>query len=283
MMPAPLTGLFLGAGASYEAGMPLVWELTTEIRDWLTPQKLRELNLGWRVQGGGYSDEVIEDLVTVLIRPDLHYENILGHLETQFRRQRNKPQEYYGLYSWLVNLVYQLLYIRQVSNDTLFDQQLRYYAGISALTEANCPLWVFSLNHDVLIEAIAERFSIPLHTGFSETIVTLPRRDAAGAQQGELRAQTLTQRELETVAMYFPNPPQKGIYLLKVHGALDVFTFNNGEDLLKLLPVGPGPRGVFNALRAANEELIYVLPGVPGSREDAPGVLTKSPTRTQRG
>jgi hypothetical protein len=35
-----LTGLFFGAGASYEAGMPLLWELTTEIKDWLTPAKI---------------------------------------------------------------------------------------------------------------------------------------------------------------------------------------------------------------------------------------------------
>jgi hypothetical protein len=34
---AKLTGLFLGAGASYEVGMPLVWELTEELFRWLTP------------------------------------------------------------------------------------------------------------------------------------------------------------------------------------------------------------------------------------------------------
>jgi hypothetical protein len=48
-----LTGLFLGAGASYEAGLPLVWELTDEFKKWLTPEKLREFNQGWRIQGGG--------------------------------------------------------------------------------------------------------------------------------------------------------------------------------------------------------------------------------------
>jgi hypothetical protein len=47
-----LTGLFLGAGASYEAGLPLVWELTDELKKWLTPAKLREFNQGWRLQGG---------------------------------------------------------------------------------------------------------------------------------------------------------------------------------------------------------------------------------------
>lgn len=52
----PLTGLFLGAGASYEAGMPLVWGLTEEIKDWLTADKIRWLNREWRRQGGGHRD-----------------------------------------------------------------------------------------------------------------------------------------------------------------------------------------------------------------------------------
>ena len=69
-----LTGLFLGAGASYEAGMPLVWDLTAEIKDWLTADKLRELNAGWRLQGTGHCDAVIEDLISVLEGPHLHYE-----------------------------------------------------------------------------------------------------------------------------------------------------------------------------------------------------------------
>jgi hypothetical protein len=41
-------GLFLGAGASFELGMPLVWGLTAELKAWLTPAKLRELNESWR-------------------------------------------------------------------------------------------------------------------------------------------------------------------------------------------------------------------------------------------
>jgi hypothetical protein len=46
--PLRLTGLFLGAGASVEVGMPLVPELTAELKGWLTPDKLRELNAFWR-------------------------------------------------------------------------------------------------------------------------------------------------------------------------------------------------------------------------------------------
>jgi hypothetical protein len=78
------TGLFLGAGASFEAGMPLVWDLTAEISAWLTPEKLRELNAGWRDQGTGNPDAVIDSLVASLLNPSMHYQSILGNLEVQF-------------------------------------------------------------------------------------------------------------------------------------------------------------------------------------------------------
>jgi hypothetical protein len=83
------TGLFLGAGASFEAGMPLVWDLTAQIKAWLMPEKLRELNAGWRDQGTGNPDAVIDSLVASLLNPSMHYENILGNLEVQFKRPSN--------------------------------------------------------------------------------------------------------------------------------------------------------------------------------------------------
>ncbi len=39
-----MKALLLGAGASYELGLPLVWELTAEVKNWLTPEKMDWLN-----------------------------------------------------------------------------------------------------------------------------------------------------------------------------------------------------------------------------------------------
>jgi hypothetical protein len=256
-----LTGLFLGAGASYEAGLPLVWELTHEIKKWLTPEKLREFNRGWRVQGGGHPDGVIEDMIACLEQPAMHYEAILGYLETQWRRHRANAIHYHGLYVWMVEMVYHMLYLRHVNNEAFLKRQLSAYDGLRALADENTPLWIFSLNHDVIVEAIAARLSIPLHTGFSPSRKTFVRRNGAGDPVGEIQAEILTKQVLEKNAMYFPNPFKPGIYLLKIHGALDVFTFNEGQDLLKLVPSAPGQDGVIDVLRAANEGLFYEIPG----------------------
>jgi hypothetical protein len=264
-----LTGLFLGAGASYEVGMPLVWDLTEELKRWLTPEKLRQLNVVWRAQGGGHPDQVIEDFVSVLQRHELHYESLLGYLETQYRRHQPNQQDYHGLYSWLVQMVYYILYARHVNNPGFIARHLSLYAGIRALAERNTPLWVFSLNHDLIVEAIAADFGIPIHSGFNAQTIALPRRDKSGKKIGELRAHVLGEQELEKGALYFPNPPVEGIYLVKIHGALDVFTFNEGRDLLKLAPSENTPASILEALRAANEELFFPVPGAPMGRAHA--------------
>ena len=47
----------------------------------------------------------------------------------------------------------------------------------------------------------------------------------------------------------------RGINLLKVHGGLDVFTFRDGKDLLRILPVEDTVDGLMDGLRVANEEI----------------------------
>ena len=59
----------------------------------------------------------------------------------------------------------------------------------------------------------------------------------------------LTGSELEKYAIQLPNPLQSGIYLMKIHGALDIFTFNDGKDLLKLLPLTADWNGFIDVLR----------------------------------
>ena len=66
--------------------------------------------------------------------------------------------------------------------------------------------------------------------------------------------------------MHFPESPSAWNLPVKIHGALDVFTFNDGHDLLKLLPDVPGQDAIIDVLRAANEDLFYPIPGVPGAR-----------------
>ena len=237
--------------------MPLAWELTAELKKWLTPEKLRSFNDSWRKQGGGHPDAVIDDFIGILVRPDLDYESILGHLETQFMRRSSVSQDYHGLYSWLAQMVYFILYLRHVNHGDIIQRNLKYYDGLSALADANEPLWIFSLNHDLMIESLAVHRDVPLSSGFTDEVVLLPRRDRNRNLTGYLRAEVLPGSNLEQSGMPFLGKGKRGINLLKIHGYLDTFTFRNGEDILKVLPVERSVDGVLEALRATNMELNY--------------------------
>ena len=261
-----LTGLLLGAGASYDIGMPLLLELTHELKSWLTPDKLRNLNQHWR-RGGtefGYPDHVIEDFASVLDREDMHYESILGYLQAQSRRDPDTLQAYYGLYLFLSGIIYALLQERHLLNIGYIERNIRYLDGIKAFVGENAPLWIFSLNHDLIIECFAADTGIPLKSGFTDDHIRLPRRNPEGAIIGDLMAELLPEDVLKTQGLPFYRSGQTGINLLKIHGSLDIFTQRDGRDVLKLLPVGEGVQGVLSSLRIANHELKYVSPGWPG-------------------
>jgi hypothetical protein len=254
----PLTGLLLGAGASYEVGLPLVWDLTADMRREFAPDKLRRYNAKQRARGTGYPDHVIDSLAGVTVRDDMHYESMLGHIETQIRRNthlRDDFQKYHGLRALFVEIIYRLLQARHISNVGPVVSRLRFYSGLAGLAAANAPLWIFSLNHDVVVECIAAAQALPLNCGFPSGVVTLPRRDGSGAKIGDLRAEYISSVDLKALdTRYFP-PGTRGINLLKIHGGLDVFAFREGEEFLKILPTDPSPAGVLDALRVVNTEV----------------------------
>jgi hypothetical protein len=239
--------------------MPLVWQITNELKGWLSPDKLRTFNRRWREQGGGMADEVVEDFISVLTRPEMHYESLLGYLETCYRKPTPYRADYHHLYSWFVEMVSHLLRLRHTDLAHFIARNIRFLSGITVLAETNAPLWIFSLNHDVIIECLAAHHSIPLHSGFASGGITLPRRNSSGAITGTLCAETLTAAQLDA-GIPFPSIGTKGINLLKIHGALDIFTFRDGADLARILPPEPMVAGTLEMLRIANEELIWVEP-----------------------
>lgn len=259
-----LTGLLLGAGASYDTGMPLVWELDNEFKTFLTPEKLQGLNSHWQSNGNGFPPEVISDLVKVLEREDMHYENILGHMEVNFHRP--KGETYHRMYGILAEIVYGLLLEKHTHNIDFIEGHIQFLDGISALARANKPLWVFSLNHDLMIECLCAQSGIPLNCGFTAKEVQLPLRDSDGIIVGELRAQVLPGEMIDRQRLPFFDLGQDGLNLFKFHGSLDVFAFRDGRDLLKFIPSSPTVRGVIGTLHSAIEGLLYMDPTFPGGR-----------------
>lgn len=257
-----LTGLLIGAGASSELGMPMVVQLTAELRKLLTPEKLRELNHNWRSQGGGYPDDVVDNLAEVLVTPEMHYEGILGYLEKEYLRRggHGDGQHYHALFQRLVDAIYLLLYSRHLRYAGQLDKELSEYSGIQRLAAQNKPLWVFSLNYDLMMECIAAHFKIPLNAGFSEVTELFPQRDTKGVKTGDLVAKVITAEQLEKTGLFFSLRGTHGINLLKIHGSLDVFSYDDAKKFIKFSPLDASVDGVLGMLRSVNQDLRYAHP-----------------------
>ena len=266
-----LTGLLLGAGASHDVAMPLAQELTQELTRWLTPSKLTELNAVWRAQGLGYADDAIETLSGALITEGLSYEHIMGNLEVF--NSRVPDHGYHGLLAFLSEIIYFLLKERHVLNMDLIERCVQYLDGIATLAKQNMPLWVFSLNHDLVMECFVAHAGVPMKAGYGQDTMDLPRYHPTGSRIGNLEAHVLRRNQIARGEMDFFSGGENGINLLKIHGSLDEFAFNDGQDLLKLSPMSNSVRGVLMTLQIANEQVRYVDPRLPGGYAAVPNEI----------
>jgi hypothetical protein len=260
--------------------MPLCDELNTEILAWLTPTSLRKINAAWRARGYGHPDQVIDDLVRVLESFDFDYESLLQQWEARYIAGAGDARglTYHNLYAWLAQVVSLALYRRQVSHRSVFQDGLPYFSGIVPLARNNAPLWVFSVNHDVVVECLAAHFGIPVNCGYSSRSITLPCRKSPGTIVATLQANVLSEAELANAALPFFPAGTPGINLLKLHGSLDVFAYGDSHDLIKLKPAAPTFDAIIDALQIANEGLLD-----PGLSPDPLSVTNQIPYIDENG
>lgn len=223
-------GFLLGAGASYELGLPLVDELTIEF-------KRAMIN----VRGMPYyqvSKEIDEVLVTLLSDNSLNYEDYIGRIEVEIQRNRNKDlhQEWHGILHKYLEAIYHLLLERHDKNQAYIEAHLNFIEPIKEYCK-NDPLWVFSLNHDVLIEIIAERFEIPIKFGFKDRV-----------NVGGFTFDRLTREDMENNRFNFIQSGS-GINLVRIHGALDIFVEGDEKNYLRAQGTKDRSGSVINVIR----------------------------------
>ncbi|MGL6006090.1 hypothetical protein [Aeromonas sobria] len=248
-----MKALFIGAGASYDCGMPLVWELTAEIRRWLTPEKLISFNESWKSQGGGWHEDVVAFLVFLLEDKNLHYENIIGAIEVEYTRERehSKKQSYHEALGFLLQAVYGLLMERQVKNTHYALVTLEDFSSIKELARDNKPLWIFSLNHDCIIEMLALKCGIPLKSGFNEE-VSIPMKTANGSIRN-FTFERLSRKSIEDNQYSFFGHGEFGINLIKLHGSLDIFGHDDELNYLKIIAIENKPESLSSQLDLLNQ------------------------------
>ena len=212
-----MKGFLLGAGSSFNLGLPLVDELTKEFK-----------NIMFRLKEMPYykvPNEISEILFPLLNNSALNYEDIIGRIEVETKRFDNRPlyQEWHGLLSRYLETIHELLLERHAKNKHYIRNQLDLLSPITSFCDKE-PLWIFSLNHDVMIEIICSYFNIPLTSGFNDTI-----------NINNIDFESLTRDEIDNNKFsYISKGP--GINLIKLHGSLDLFVKNDEKNYVKIKP-----------------------------------------------
>jgi hypothetical protein len=254
-----MQALFFGAGASYDCGMPLVWELTAELRRWLTTEKLISFNQTWQQRGGGWCDTVIIKLTQLLENKELHYENIIGALEVEMKRERDQlvRQHFHAANGFLLQAIYGLLLERQQKNSTYAINALSDFASLKQLAEANKPLWIFSLNLDLIVEMLAAQLSIPIRSGFNEKVTFSMSAD--GTTRTTVNFERLSREDINNNRYNFFIHGEAGINLVKMHGSLDIFAHGDEISYLKACPETLEPKNfpaLISQINTINRKLV---------------------------
>lgn len=209
-------GFLLGAGASYELGLPLVDELTIEFK--------KSILRNWDAPYYKVSKKIEEVVLPLLSDESMNYEDIIGRIEVEINRTRGDSklyQEWYAVLGRYLEAIFMLLLERHTKNEQYINERLYLLKGIKEFCSEK-PLWIFSLNHDLIIELIARYHQIPLQCGFNTF------KEVSGVKFEELTKEDMEKNKFKFIIN------QPGINLVKLHGSLDIFTYLDGKSYLKL-------------------------------------------------
>jgi hypothetical protein len=214
-----MKGLFIGAGASYEVGMPLVWEFSQTLRE----NVLKRLET--KLFNFDKDEELKKYFVETLSNEELHYEQVVGLLEKRNLNDRSNSQRTHGVIIQLIECI-QLLLLEEQSNTLKFlSERIKDYYGINTLINKEKVFNIFSLNHDIVFEEILDYYKIPYKDGFY-------KRNSNYSNVANFKV--ITSDQLEAGHLDVFNERENGINLIKLHGSLDVFAAEDKGLFLKV-------------------------------------------------
>lgn len=217
-----MKALFLGAGASFECGMPLIDEFTRT----LIPNILNRLDS--RLFDFSKTPHFRKKFEEILLNPKIHYEQMVGALQDIYLERREDSEIAYSVYQQLVECIQILLLEDQKLTLPLFKEKIKDYIGIKNLVDQHPCLHVFSLNHDINFEEICRYYAVDFKDGFFENLDDCYNHIA--------RFKYLTKEQLNSGEFNFFNKNDIGINLIKLHGALDIFAVEDANLYMKSSP-----------------------------------------------
>jgi hypothetical protein len=267
-------GLLLGAGFSYDLGMPLASELTEVLLEPFNQQNTRHLarqmaHLRPYGESRPVNERALSECFDILLnyKADLgqNYEALLAQLESrslqhdQVVTQSDRDSAHYVL-SFLYEQIYNVLSLYQrASYDLVYPCNRRWYSNLPNLLSSN-ETWVFSLNHDLYLECLALDLEIPITYG-AVTTEEFPLSNLDMQQRVRFSSVERGQYDSKSPGFFHEAP---GINLIKLHGGLGEYKYRDEGIICNLDLNQTGSLGLI-ATYEQTEQMAYYVNGLKAS------------------
>ena len=240
----------LGAGFSYQFGMPLASDLTeiflSLFNDENIPLIINMLS-STKPYGEEYpiNKEALKKAFDIILKykndpacKDCkncthcknfnNYELIISDVYQLKKDYKNREdlKSYDLIYSYFYGKIHEILVIYQKFTFPLYQKNKDEYKRFSNLLSKDKETWVFTLNHDLYMEFLAKDFLIPITFGDTQKIRfrkdnNLNKEKIINFSYSERKEINLKNKE------YFHD--EYGINLIKLHGGLNELLYNESE------------------------------------------------------
>ena len=235
--------LLIGAGFSYDLGMPLATDFTKGFLKFFNESRMRECLEIWKTANPYGSDRPIDpkamdDVYNIyksyIRNPNSNYEEFLKEIQRLHNDPRAK-QDYrdaaHYIFGRFFDAIVELFWRSQLKSYPMYKHNKKFYESFSNFLSEK-ELWVLSLNHDLLIEFLCLDNKIPFSFGEVEQ-VTFP----LNKESNDFIDFSLTPRSnMQIDRMNFIRN-HTGVNLIKLHGAINEFTYNDDKNVLHVKPI----------------------------------------------
>ena len=171
-------GLLLGAGFSVELGMPTSKEFSQAFFNFLSPKKLKEIiNIMKSYEPYGKDNPTdkneYDTFYTTFMKHwdegNLNYEALIRSIDNipSYERAKKLAKDYFlGKLKTLIN---ESFFIFQTQTYPIYQLNKGWYRQLLS-DFAEQELWIFSLNHDVIIEMLCKDLGFDLYVGGNRTL-----------------------------------------------------------------------------------------------------------------
>ncbi len=228
-------GLLLGAGFSYDFGMPLVQEITEVFLGLFNKSNTKQLVdvlLRSNPYGTGrpINRAALLDGVALLFEhknhADKNYEKLLAGLQSRGYlpgKNQSDRDSYNCLFSTFYDIVHSILSIYQAeSYKSLYEKSFPWYSKFEELLSEE-ETWVFTLNHDLYLECLALDLKIPVTYGDINRI-SFPVSNADMDNNIEFTCSDKYEFNVNSKGFF---KGSRGINLIKLHGGLSELEYND--------------------------------------------------------